>query len=142
MNEMRLLLSLMKWPKNRLIEQAVCKTYHTATGKLGNSKNKTLTASPNDRTKNCKQSNQGSKSGRFSSRDQDTKSTTKPRQKAKPTKPILKANTTMTTNDQQSVSMISEDSDSQDNTENDLAYDQSSDQEAIMDILCPDLNSD
>ena len=37
--------------------------------------------------------------------------------------------------------MISEDTDSQDNTDTDHAYDHSSDQEAMMDILCPDLNS-
>ena len=47
-----------------------------------------------------KQPNQGSKSVRFSSRDQDTKSTTTPAQKAKSTKPILKSNTKMTTDDQ------------------------------------------
>ena len=61
-----------------------------ATGVLGKAKNKTLAASPNDRTNNCKQCNQGSKSVRFISRDQDTKSTTTPAQKAKSTKPILK----------------------------------------------------
>ena len=76
--------------ENRLIKQAVCNTYNTATGVLGKSKNKTLTASPNDRTNNCKQPNQGSKSDEFSSRDQDTKLTTAPKQKAKSTKPIFK----------------------------------------------------
>ena len=40
--------------ENRLIEQAVHKTYNTATGVLGKSKNKTLTAGHN-----CKQPNQG-----------------------------------------------------------------------------------
>ena len=65
-----------------------------------------------------------------------------PAQKAKSTKPILKSNTKMTTDDQQSVTMISEDTDSQDNTDMDQAYDHSSDQEAILDILCPDLNSE
>ena len=64
--------------ENRLIKQAVHKTYNTTTGVLGKSKNKVLTASPNDRTNNQKQSNQGSKSVRFSSRDQNTKSTTTP----------------------------------------------------------------
>ena len=44
--------------ESRLIKQAVPKTYNTATGLLGKSKNKTLTASPNDRTNNHKQSNQ------------------------------------------------------------------------------------
>ena len=39
--------------ENRLIKQAVHKTYDTATGVLGKAKNKTLTASPNDRTNNC-----------------------------------------------------------------------------------------
>ena len=48
----------------------------------------------------------------------------------------------MTTDDQQSVSMISEDADSKDDAETDHSYNQSSDQEAIMDILCPDLYSD
>ena len=38
--------------------------------------------------------------------------------------------------------MISKDTDSKDNIETDHAYDQSSDQEAIMDILFPDLDSD
>ena len=48
----------------------------------------------------------------------------------------------MTTDDQQPVTMSSEDTDSQDDTETDHAYDQSSDQEAMMYILCPDLNSE
>ena len=38
--------------------------------------------------------------------------------------------------------MIREDTDSQDDTETDHTCDQSSDQEAIMDILCPYLKSD
>ena len=38
--------------------------------------------------------------------------------------------------------MINEDTDSQDYTETDHTYDHSSDQEAMMDILCPDLNSE
>ena len=59
---------------------------------------------------------QGSESVRFSSSDQDTKSTTTPAQKAKPTKPILKLNTKMTADDQQSVNMISENTDSWDDT--------------------------
>ena len=46
------------------------------------------------------------------------------------------------TGDQQAVTMISEDTDSQDDSETDHAYGHSSDQEAIMDILCPDLNSE
>ena len=79
--------------ENRLIKQAVCKTYNTATGVLGRAKNKTLAASPNDRVNNCKMPFQGSKSVRLSSRDQDTKSTTTPAQKTKSTKPILKSNT-------------------------------------------------
>ena len=58
---------------------------------LGKAKNETLPANPNDRTKNHKQPNQGSKSVRFSSRDQDIMS--KPAQKAKSTKPILQSNT-------------------------------------------------
>ena len=36
--------------ENRFIKQAVNKTHNTATGVLGKSKNKTLTASSNDRT--------------------------------------------------------------------------------------------
>ena len=47
----------------------------------------------------------------------------------------------MTTDDQQAVSMISKHTDSQDDTKTDHAYEQS-DQEEIMDILCPDLDSD
>ena len=38
--------------------------------------------------------------------------------------------------------MISEDTESWDDTETDHAYDHSSDQEAIMGILCLDLNSE
>ena len=38
--------------------------------------------------------------------------------------------------------MISEDTDSKDNTETDHAYDQSSDQETIIDILCLDFDFD
>ena len=108
----------------------------------GKSKNKTLANSPNDRTNNYKQSNQGSKNVRFCPGDQSTKSATTPAQKAKPTKPILRSSPKMTTDDQQSVSMIIEDTDSQVDTKTDYAYDHSSDQEAIMDILCPILNSD
>ena len=128
--------------ENRPFEQAVCKTYNTATGELEKEKNKTLTASPSDRTNNCKQPDQRSRSVRFSSRDQNTKSTTTPAQKAKSTKPILKSNTKMTTDDQLSVTMISEDTYPQDNTDTDHTYDHSSDQEAMMDILCPDLDSE
>ena len=86
--------------ENRFIKQSVHKTYNTATGMLGKSKNKTLTASPNDRTNNHKQSDQGSKNVRFSSRDQDTKRTTTPIQKAKPTTPVLKSNSKITIDDQ------------------------------------------
>ena len=46
------------------------------------------------------------------------------------------------TNDQQSVTMISEETDSQDDAETDHTYDHSSDQEAIMDFLFADLNSE
>ena len=48
----------------------------------------------------------------------------------------------MTTDDQQSDTMISEDTDSQGDTETDHAYHQSSDQEEIMDFMYPGLNSD
>ena len=48
----------------------------------------------------------------------------------------------MTTDDQQSVTMISEYAGSWDDAETDCAYDQSSDQEAIMDILYLNLNSE
>ena len=48
----------------------------------------------------------------------------------------------MTADDQQSVTMISEDTDSQDDTEPDHPYTQSPYQEAIMDIPYPDLYSD
>ena len=67
-------------------------TYYTATDVLGKSKNKTLTTSPNDRTNNHKQSNQSSKNVRFSTRDEDIKSTSTPTHKAKLTKPISKSN--------------------------------------------------
>ena len=67
---------------------------------------------------------------------------TTPTQKANSTEPILKSNTKTTTDDQQSGTMITKDTNSQDNTVTDHAYDQSSDQEAMMDILCPDLNSE
>ena len=53
----------------RLMKEAAHKTYNTATGVLGKAKNKTLTVSPNDRTNNHKQPNQGSKSVRFTTRD-------------------------------------------------------------------------
>ena len=122
--------------ESRLIKPVVCNTYNTATGVLGKAKNKILAASPNHRINNCKQPNQGSKNVRLNSRDQDTKSTTAPAQKAKSTKPISKSNTRMMTDDQQSVSMISENTDSQDDTETDHVYDHSSDLEAMMDILC------
>ena len=46
------------------------------------------------------------------------------------------------TDNQQSVNMNSEDTDSQDNTDTDHTYDHSSYQEAIINILCPDLNSE
>ena len=128
--------------ENRLIKQAVCKTYNTATGVLGKVKSKTLIANPYDRTNNPKQTNQGSQNIRFSLRDHDTKSTTTPARKAKSTKPILKTNTKMMTDDQQSVTMISEDTESHDDTKTDHTYDHSSDQEVIMDILCPDLDSE
>ena len=128
--------------ENRLIKQAVCKTYNTATVMLGKTKNKTLIANPDDRVNNWKQTNQGSKGIRFSLRDHDSKSTTTPSQKVKSTKPILKTNTKVMPDDQQSVTMIREDTESQDDTETDHAYDTSSDQEAVMDILCPDLNSE
>ena len=85
--------------ENRLITQAVHKTYNTTTDVYRKSKNKTLPTSPNDRTNNHKQSNQGSNNVRFSSRDQNTKSTTTPAQKAKPIKPILKSNPKTTTDD-------------------------------------------
>ena len=93
--------------ENGLIKQAVCKTYNTTTAVHGKSKNKTLAMIPNDRTNNCKQSNQGSKNVRFNPRDQDPKSTTAPTHKVKSTKLILKSNPKMTTDYQQSVSMIS-----------------------------------
>ena len=109
---------------------------------LGRGKNKTLIANPDDRVSNRKQTNQGEKGISFSLRDHHSKSTTTPSQKVKSTKPMLKTNTKVMTDDQQSVTMISEDTDSLDDTETDHTYDHSSDQETIMDILCPDLNSE
>ena len=64
--------------EDRLIKQTFHKTYNSAAGVLGKAKNKTLAASPNDSTNTCKQPDQGSKSVRFNSRDQDTKSPTTP----------------------------------------------------------------
>ena len=46
------------------------------------------------------------------------------------------------TDDQQSVTMISEETNSQDDTENDYTYDHSSDQDANVDFLFPDLSSE
>ena len=66
---------------------------------LGKAKNKTLVANPDDRVNNRKQTNQSSKGIRFSLRDHDSMSTTKPSQKVKSTKPILKTNTKMMTDD-------------------------------------------
>ena len=128
--------------ENTLIKQVVCKTSNTATGVLGRAKNKTLVANPYDGVNNRKQTNQGSEGIRFSLRDHDSKSTTTPSQKVKSTKHILRTNTKIMTNDKQSVTMISEDTDSWHDTETDLAYDHSSDQEATMDILFPDPNSE
>ena len=48
----------------------------------------------------------------------------------------------MITDDQQSVASINEDTESQDEIEIDHTYDHSSDQETMMDVLCPDLNSE
>ena len=126
--------------ESRLIKQAVCKWYNTATGILGKAKNKTLVINPDNRVNNKKQTNPDSKGIRSSLRDHDSKSTTTPLQKVKSTKPTLKTNTKTMTDDQQSVTMMSEDTDSWDDTETDHTYDHSSDQEAIMDILFPDLN--
>ena len=47
----------------------------------------------------------------------------------------------MMTDYQQSVTMISEDTNSQDDIETDHTYDPSSDHKAMMHILCPDLDS-
>ena len=88
---------------------------------LGKAKNKTLIANPDDRFNNQKQTIQGSKGISFSLRDHDCKSTTTPSQKLKSTKPILKTNTKTMTDDQQSVTMISGDTDSWDDTETDHA---------------------
>ena len=108
---------------------------------LGKAKNKTLVTNTDDSINNKKQTNPGSKGIRFNLRDHDSKSVTTPSQ-VKSTNQILKANTKTTTDDQQSVTMISEDTNSLDDTETDQAYDHSSDQEAITDILFPDLNSE
>ena len=48
----------------------------------------------------------------------------------------------MTTEDQQSVCMVTKNTDSQVDTKTDHTYEHSSDQEAMMNILCPDLDSD
>ena len=62
--------------------------------------------------------------------------------KVKSTKPILKTNIKTMTDDQQSVTMISEETDSWDDTETDHAYDHSSYQEANTDFLFPDCSSE
>ena len=91
MHGMKLHPSLMKWLKRiGLLNKQSENKYNTTTGVLRKAKNKTLSANPNDRTNNCKQPNQGSKSVRFSSRVQDTKSTTTPSQKAKSNKADFK----------------------------------------------------
>ena len=97
---------------NRLIKQAVCKTYNAAAGMLGKAKSKTLVTNPDDRIHNKKQTNPGSKGVKFNLRDHDSKSIMTTSQKVKSVKPILKTNAKTTTDDQQSVTVISEVTDS------------------------------
>ena len=67
---------------------------------------------------------------------------TTPSQKVKSTQPILKTNTKTMTDDQQSVTKISKETDSWDDTETNHTYDHSSDEEAMTDFLFPDLSSE
>ena len=73
--------------ENRLIKQAVHKTYNTVAGMLGKAKSKTLKTNPYDRI-NKKQANPSSKGIRFNLRDHDSKSMTTLLQKVKSTKPF------------------------------------------------------
>ena len=109
---------------------------------LGKAKSKTLVTNPDDTTNNKKQTNPSSKGVKFNLGDHHSKSMTTPSQKVKSTKTILKINTKTMTDDQQSVTKISEETDSQDDTANDHPYDHSSDQEANTDFLFPDLSSE
>ena len=120
--------------ENRLIKQAVHKSCNTVAGILGKAKSETPVTNPDDRIYNKKQTNPGSKGVKFNLRDHDSKSMTTPSQKIKSTKPILKMNTKTMTDDQQSVTIISEETDSQNDTETDHAYGHSSDQEANTDF--------
>ena len=126
--------------ENRLIKQTVHKTHNTAAGMLGKSKSKTLVTNPRINTK--KQTNPDSKVIKFNLRDHDSKSMTTPSQKVKSTKPVLKANTKTMTNDQQSVTMISKETESWEDTETDHVYDHSSHQGLNVDFLFPDLSSE
>ena len=65
-----------------------------------------------------------------------------PSQMVKSTKLILKTNTKTMTDDQQSVTMISKETDSGDDTETNHAHDDSSNQEANTHFLFPDLRSE
>ena len=128
--------------ENRLNKQAVHKTYNTAAGMLGKAKRKTLVTNPDDRINSKKQTNPGSKGDKFYLRYYDCKSMMTPSQKIKSTKPILKTNIKTMTDDQQSVTMINEETESWNDTKTDHAYDHSSDQEVNMDFLFPDLSSE
>ena len=87
--------------ENRLIKQAVCKTYNAMTGMLERAKSKISGTNPSDKINIKKEMNPGSKGIRFNLRDHDSKSMMSSWQKVKSTKPILKLNTKATTDDQQ-----------------------------------------
>ena len=128
--------------ENRLIKQAVHKTYNTAAGMLGKAKSKILVTNLDDKINIKEQMNQGSKGIRFNLRDHDSKSMMTSSQLVKSTKPILKMNMKTKTDDQQSVKKICKENDLWDDNETDHAFDQSSDQEENSDFLFPDLNSE
>ena len=128
--------------ENRLIKQAVFRTYNTAACMLGKAKSKALVTNPDDKINIKKQMNPGSKGIRFNLKDQDAKSMKTSSQKVRSTKPILKMNAKTTTDDQKSVNLNCEENDSQDDTETDHAYDHSSNEEANSDFLFPSHNSE
>ena len=107
---------------------------------LGKARSKILVTNPDDRINSKKQTNLGLKGVKFNLRDHDSKSMVTPSQKVKSTKPILKTNTNTMTDDQQSVTMIREETESWDDTETDHTYDHSSDHEGNMNFLFPDLS--
>ena len=121
--------------ENRLIMQAVHKTYNIVADMLEKAKSRALVTNPDDKINIKKQMNLSPKGVRFTLRDHDAKSMMSSSQKVKSTKPIFKMDVKTTIDDQKSVNLIHEENDSQDDTESDHAYDHSSVQEANSDFL-------